>query len=62
MMEMILFICLASEPNCTKETALQVIRVPLQQLAINCSFEAQSYAVHNAIDLEGMRMYARCRN
>ena len=60
-MEMILLLCLANEPTCTANTALQVIRVPLQQMAINCGFEAQSYIVHNAITLEGLRMNAKCK-
>lgn len=61
MIELLIYICLAGEINCTKDNAVQTIRVPLQQIAINCGQQAQSYVVQNSIDLEGLQIKARCR-
>lgn len=62
MFKMILLICLANQPNCNEQNALQIIQIPLQQLAINCGFEAQSYITHNGINVEGVVWRAKCKN
>ena len=60
-MEMILLLCLATEPDCNVQTATQVIRVQMQQLTINCAYQAESYIVQNGIELAGLKMNAKCR-
>lgn len=60
-MEMLLLLCLATEPDCNLQTAQQIIRVPMQQLAINCAYQAESYIVQNGIEVAGLKMNAKCR-
>jgi hypothetical protein len=60
-MVMIIYICLATATTCGKQNAVQVIHVPMQQLAINCGFQAQSYAIQNGIELTGLVMNAQCK-
>jgi len=61
MLEMLILLCTAGEPACTKENAIQVIHVPLQQIAVNCSYQSQSYIVQNGIDVTGFKVEAKCR-
>ena len=60
-MEMLILLCLATDPICTKDNALQTIRVPLEQISSNCMFVAETYIVQNDIVIDGMKVNARCR-
>lgn len=60
-MEIIILLCLLTEPDCKKETATQYIRLPVQHVSTNCGHEAQTYVVKNGVDLTGVKMVVRCR-